>query len=211
MEQKAPFPLIVVDEELEAFLGGFVNSDCRSCHYDNVVPRDRFVPIGDRALCESKGGVWKANVRAYYPYEGYPYMTGDPLPYDAGGNLMLDWVESNRTPCVKFEAGRGMYPKDWRQTDDNAYYALPERLPGWHSETMACTECHLAFGTKDLDGDSVPDRYDMCPGTNMVKPGVEVDLNPESPTYGCAVDQEPGDGGSDEHETARSGYGKRGH
>jgi hypothetical protein len=85
--QGAPIPLVVIDAAANEYLGGFSNGDCVSCHYSNIVPRDRLIAMApglDDAVkfveCEAKGGIWKdgsdgdAIVEAYYPYDGYPYI-----------------------------------------------------------------------------------------------------------------------------------------
>jgi hypothetical protein len=79
--QGAPIPLVVVDATIPEYLGGFTNADCVSCHYNNVVPRDRVIPVtpgldvnAKVAECNSKGAIWKDEIEAYYPYEGYPYI-----------------------------------------------------------------------------------------------------------------------------------------
>lgn len=151
MEQAAPIPLVVLDDG--TLLGGFTNDDCRSCHYDYVVPRDRVIPVGDPGTCNDKGGIWKEELEAYWPYDGYPYITGEGEPPDEFLNDLSVLVQ-----CVKFEGGKGMYPRDWARTDSNAYYALPEHLPGWHSKPLDCAGCHLPFGTKVLDDDNDQDE-----------------------------------------------------
>lgn len=88
--QKSPIPLVVVDAMAPEYLGGFTNADCTSCHYNHIVPRDRVIPVtpgldiaAKAAECNSKGGVWKNELEAYYPYEGYPYIASseeDDLP-----------------------------------------------------------------------------------------------------------------------------------
>jgi putative metal-binding protein len=88
--QGAPIPLVVVDAAENEYLGGFTNSDCVSCHTNNVVPRDRVIAVtpgpdetAKCAECESKGGTWMDGadggtiVEAYYPYEPYPFITPD--------------------------------------------------------------------------------------------------------------------------------------
>jgi len=88
--QGAPIPLVVVDAATQDYLGGFTNGDCVSCHYSNIVPRDRLIAVTpglDEATkcaeCESKGGIWQDGsdggeiIEAYYPYEGYPYIFDD--------------------------------------------------------------------------------------------------------------------------------------
>ncbi len=79
--QKAPIPLLVLDADAHEYLGGYTNADCVSCHFNNVVPRDRLIPVTPgldegtkEAECGSNGGTWKAALEAYYPYEGYPYI-----------------------------------------------------------------------------------------------------------------------------------------
>lgn len=64
--QGAPIPLVVLDAETDSYLGGFTNSDCVSCHYGHVVPRDRVIAVtpgltdeGKCDECEAKGGIWK--------------------------------------------------------------------------------------------------------------------------------------------------------
>ncbi|MBC2733981.1 MAG: hypothetical protein HF981_06455 [Desulfobacteraceae bacterium] len=88
--QAAPLPLVVVDAEAGEYLGGFSNSDCVSCHYNHIVPRDRVITVSpdtNEAIkcleCQEKGGVWKDGsdggeiVEAYYPYDPYPYIKPD--------------------------------------------------------------------------------------------------------------------------------------
>ena len=79
--QGSPIPLVVVNSLTPEYLGGFTNTDCASCHYSNVVPRDRVIAVtpglNDDAKiseCESNGGIWKEELEAYYPYDGYPYV-----------------------------------------------------------------------------------------------------------------------------------------
>ena len=79
--QKTPIPLQIVDPMAPEYLGGYTNAECVSCHYNHVVPRDRLIPVtpgpdedAKAAECSSKGGTWKEELEAYYPYEGYPYI-----------------------------------------------------------------------------------------------------------------------------------------
>ena len=71
-----------MDENTPEYLGGFTNSDCISCHYSHIVPRDRVIAVDPGtddekcAECASKGGIWKEEIEAYYPYAGYPYIAG---------------------------------------------------------------------------------------------------------------------------------------
>ncbi|MCD4755210.1 MAG: hypothetical protein K8R75_05335, partial [Deltaproteobacteria bacterium] len=91
LEQGSPIPLVVVDAATPEYLGGFTNSDCVSCHYTHVVPRDRVISVApgtDEGVkcteCENNGGIWKDGtqvgddeiIEAYYPYDGYPYIAG---------------------------------------------------------------------------------------------------------------------------------------
>jgi hypothetical protein len=104
--QAAPIPLVVVDAEVNEYLGGFTNSDCLSCHYNNVVPRDRLIAVApglDEAAkcaeCESKGGTWMdgsdggAIVEAYYPYDPYPFITPDLDDTKDGSHRYITEVE----------------------------------------------------------------------------------------------------------------------
>lgn len=93
--QGAPIPLVVVDAENMDYIGGFTNGDCVSCHFSNIVPRDRVIAMAaglDEEVkyleCESKGGIWKDGsdggeiLEAYYPYGGYPYIFEEDSIYD---------------------------------------------------------------------------------------------------------------------------------
>lgn len=79
--QGAPIPLVVIDAATLDYLGGFTNGDCVSCHFSNIVPRDRVISMAPGtdeeakiSECGTKGGIWKDSLEAYYPYEGYPYI-----------------------------------------------------------------------------------------------------------------------------------------
>lgn len=185
-EQLAPVPLDVLavdaDGQITEYLGAFNNGDCVSCHYNHVVPRNRIIPVFDAATCAEKGGTWDDSVTGYWPYElaehGIVISTG------------------SETKCVKFYEGVGMFSRD-AEVIEEGYYALPSHLPGWHQPTLDCIGCHVPYGTKDLDEDSVADLQDQCLGTST---GAEVDLYPDSATYGCAVDQDPSDIVLSDHE-----------
>jgi len=219
MEQKAPYPLVKMgDGRWEA---GAINSDCRSCHYEHVVPRDRYIPVANKLTCEiAKGGIWKgpagsvtdgawtataaewvdwlanpANLPAYYPYTGYPYLTDEPVTtLPAGVSIYKpgSTTDVQLVPCIKYEGLKGMFPRDVpaAQRVADAYYDLPDHMPGWHQEALSCTDCHLPFNTKDLDGDKVMDRVDLCLETPEDELDT-VDLVATSPTYGCSDSQDP--------------------
>jgi rubredoxin len=211
MEQKAPYPLVKMEDG--TWEAGATNSDCRSCHYGNVVPRDRYIPVANKLICENaKGGIWKgpagsvtdgvwvasaaewaawladpANLPAYYPYTNYPYLTEEPV---SDADLAAAGVSTYKpgtttealVPCIKYVGGGKMYPRDWEKTDPTAYYDLPDHMPGWHQEALDCSKCHLPFNTKDLDGDGVLDRVDLC----LMTPADEsVDSS------GCSESQDP--------------------
>jgi hypothetical protein len=107
--QKSPIPLVVVDPMVPEYLGGYTNTECASCHYNNVVPRDRVIAVTPgldeatkAAECSTKGGVWKNELEAYYPYEGYPFVAAseaDDLPgtykyaYKNPTNICADFYE----------------------------------------------------------------------------------------------------------------------
>lgn len=93
--QGAPIPLVVLDAENMTYIGGFTNGDCVSCHFSNIVPRDRVIAMNvgtdegtKQAECLDKGGIWKDGsdggdiLEAYYPYEGYPYIYEEDSIYD---------------------------------------------------------------------------------------------------------------------------------
>ncbi|TKB08201.1 choice-of-anchor O protein [Desulforhopalus sp. IMCC35007] len=193
------------------YLGGFTNRDCRSCHYDNIVPKNRFIPVGDRNVCISdKGGTWLSNAEAYFPYSGYPLATEQPVA------LLPDSVDLNTSTgllggCVKFIRGTAIYPRDYAQTDPDALYVLPEHLPGWHSKNIDCSSCHVAYNTKDTDMDTAPDRSDLCLGTPLLEEleeGETIDLVIGSPTYGCATTQTVGDPDNNKDAEPRYRHGK---
>ncbi len=124
--QAAPIPLVVVDAEENEFLGGFTNSDCLSCHYNNIVPRDRLIAVkpgtdetAKCAECESKGGTWMdgsddgAVVEAYYPYEPYPFITPDLDDTKDGSHRYITevpglWSYTNENNPID---GTGLYTK----------------------------------------------------------------------------------------------------
>jgi len=196
MEQKAPYPLVkMADGKWEA---GAINSDCRSCHYGHEVPRDRFIPAPTEAACKLKGGTWSPDRQAYYPYTGYSYPTDEPLTdtelKEAGVSIYKpgSTTDVQLVPCIKYEGGKGMFPRDvpTTQREPDAYYDLPDHMPGWHQEALSCTDCHLPFNTKDLDGDKVMDRVDLCLETPEDELDT-VDLIATSPTYGCSDSQDP--------------------
>nr|WP_231714630.1 hypothetical protein [Desulfonema ishimotonii] len=180
----------------EILQGPYPNSFCISCHYDNVVPVERLIPVFDRNTCENeKGGKWKEYVTGYWPYSPYP-------PTDGISPDELDLSASNCTHCVKFEEGKKICTQESLEPDCE-YTVLPNSLPGWHTPTLNCSGCHLPWGTKDLDLDSVADRFDKCPGTNE---GEAVDSASTSETYGCSADQDP-DAVTDE-EVKKERHGK---
>ena len=96
--QGSPIPLVVVDAETLDYSGGFTNGDCVSCHFSNVVPRDRLIAVTsgltEAEKCieceETKGGVWKPELEAYYPYTGYPYIFNEDDVYDGSRQYALD-------------------------------------------------------------------------------------------------------------------------
>lgn len=204
MEQKAPIPLVqLTDGTWEA---GFTNSDCRSCHYGNEVPRDRVIPVDNESDCKAKGGTWKEGLLAYYPYTGYPLITDDPrsvLP-DGVSTLNPKTGTERIVSCVKYVGGRGMYPRDAERTDPDAYYDLPDHMPGWHQAALDCNKCHLPYNTKDSDADTIVDRDDKCLATPV---GATVDTDPASASYGCSADQDPlaADNNKDEPDRYRHG------
>jgi rubredoxin len=178
----------------EGYLGGFTNKDCRSCHYDNIVPKDRLIPMATAEDCSLKGGTWNENITAYYPYTGYPYSSVDPSTAETLAEAGVTTVNPKTgiprlVQCIKFPRGQAIYPKDYAQTDSNALYVLPDSLPGWHNKGLDCTKCHLPYDTKNVDGDVVLDRYDKCIVT--IEEGETVELDKDSDRYGCADDQDP--------------------
>ncbi len=206
MEQKAPYPLVKMNGVWEA---GATNSDCRSCHYQNVVPRDRVIPVDNEDVCvKGKGGVWKAGqIEAYYPYTGYPYITEDPVAVLPSGVSTINPISGtpHAVPCVKYEGGRKIYPRDWERKDSTAYYDLPDHMPGWHQAALDCTHCHLPYNTKDSDKDGVIDRVDLC----LETPADEsADTLQTSPTYGCSLSQDPNDLDNNKGEVDRYRHGK---
>lgn len=208
MEQKAPLPLVEMDDG--TYEAGFTNGDCQSCHYQNVVPRDRVIPVDNEAACISKGGIWKGGtLEAYYPYTGYPLITEEPLPTLPEGVSINNPLTGtpHLVPCVKYEGGRGMYPRDMDHTDPNAYYDLPDHMPGWHQAALDCTNCHLPYNTKDNDKDGVIDRVDLCLDTPADEIGT-VDTNSNSPTFGCSDSQDPLSADNNKDEPDRYRHGK---
>jgi rubredoxin len=224
MEQTAPFPLVnlkngavykdadgnIVEENTVGWTGGFTNRDCRSCHFDNIVPKDRVIPVANETVCTDpvsaggKGGIWKKDLEAYYPYTGYPFSTVEPVEALPVG---VSYAETAAVHCVKFEKGTPIYPKDYAQTEEaNALYVLPEHLPGWHSRNIDCTKCHLPYMTKDLDQDTVPDRVDLCLSTSTGD--TMVDLVSTSDRYGCSADQTVGDPDNNKDAEPRYRHGK---
>jgi rubredoxin len=240
MEQTAPFPLyhltdadavfatyktgeddngnpILEDYTLESYgmtegyLGGFTNKDCRSCHYDNIVPKDRLIPMATEADCAGKGGTWDTSIEAYYPYTGYAYSSVDPSTQDmlseAGVTINNPKTETPRlVQCIKFPRGKEIYPRDYAQTVDGALYILPDSLPGWHNKGLDCTKCHLPYDTKNVDGDTVLDRYDKCIVT--IEAGETVEQDSTSDRYGCADDQDPSDQDNNKDMEPRYRHGK---
>ncbi|MCP4340117.1 MAG: hypothetical protein GY799_14810 [Desulfobulbaceae bacterium] len=202
------------DDITEGYLGGFTNRDCRSCHYDNIVPKNRFIPVGDPAVCTTdKGGYWITGLAAYPPpYTGYPLATEQPMTAD---ELAENGVVLPETPapggCIKFIRSTPIYPRDYAQTDSTALYVLPKHLPGWHSRNIDCTQCHVAYNTKDTDLDTAPDRSDLCLGTpplDDLQEGETIDLVIGSDTYGCATSQTVGDPDNNKDAEPRYRHGK---
>nr|WP_320014427.1 choice-of-anchor O protein [uncultured Desulfobacter sp.] len=119
--QGAPIPLVVSTEgDPSTYLGGFTNADCVSCHYNNVVPRDRVIAAADCADCQAKGGIWKDGtqdgstdvITAYYPYEGYPYVAASEDDTNDGSHRYITeypglWSYSNEIS----PDGIGLYEK----------------------------------------------------------------------------------------------------
>jgi hypothetical protein len=108
--QGAPIPLVVVDAEANVYLGGFTNSDCMSCHYGHVVPRDRVIALPGTELmdeagkceeCESKDGIWKSEIEAYYPYEPYPFITPDLDDTKDGSHRYITEVSTENFPWLE--------------------------------------------------------------------------------------------------------------
>ena len=112
--QGAPIPLVVVDADANEYLGGFTNSDCLSCHYNHIVPRDRLIGVAaglDEAVkcaeCESKGGIWKDGtdggeiLEAYYPYDPYPYIKPDLDDTKDGSHRYITEVTVENFPWLK--------------------------------------------------------------------------------------------------------------
>lgn len=110
--QGASIPLVVVDAANNDYLGGFTNADCVSCHYGNIVPRDRVIAVeadldadgGETAKCaecEAKGGIWKDGdqegsdtiIEAYYPYAPYPYIVADEDDVNDGSHGYITAVQ----------------------------------------------------------------------------------------------------------------------
>ncbi|WP_157067420.1 choice-of-anchor O protein [Desulfosarcina cetonica] len=124
--QGAPIPLVVLDAETDSYLGGFTNSDCVSCHYGHVVPRDRVIAVtpgltdeGKCDECEAKGGIWKDGtqeggeiIEAYYPYAPYPYIAPDPDDTRDGSHRYITEVPGLWTYENAFSPDRiGLYTK----------------------------------------------------------------------------------------------------
>ncbi|MDL1963636.1 MAG: choice-of-anchor O protein, partial [Deltaproteobacteria bacterium] len=138
-QQGSPLPLVVVDGTMPepVYLGGFTNSDCASCHYDHIVPRDRVIAVAQGtdeekcAECENKGGIWKdgtqggdnETIEAYYPYDGYPYIAGgdDSLGSYRYG-YMLDGMCDTYKQSVIAAGGNHLLEPDWNNVD----------LSNWH-------------------------------------------------------------------------------
>ncbi len=100
--QGSPIPLQVIDAETREFLGGFTNGDCVSCHFSNIVPRDRLIAVTGATLddrcadCVGKGGIWMDGtqeggkvIEGYYPYEPYPYIPDASDDFDGTHNYAL--------------------------------------------------------------------------------------------------------------------------
>nr|WP_240744299.1 choice-of-anchor O protein [Desulfopila sp. IMCC35006] len=204
MEQKAPYPLVKMDDG--TWEAGATNSDCRSCHYQNVVPRDRLIPKNNQTDCEAAAGTWVAGLEAYYPYTGYPFITEEPvseLPADV--SIYKPGTETvNAVPCVKYFGGKEMVARDLPKPADG-YNDLPDHMPGWHQAALDCTSCHLPYNTKDLDKDTVVDRDDLCLGTPE---GEVVVLDSTSSDYGCSETQDPESKDNNKDEPDRYRHGK---
>ncbi len=113
--QAAPVPLVVVNDGAGEYLGGFTNSDCVSCHYNHVVPRDRVIAVSyglDEAVkcaeCEAMGGIWKDGtqeggeiIEAYYPYDPYPYIQPDPDDTKDGSHRYITEVTMDNFPWLQ--------------------------------------------------------------------------------------------------------------
>ncbi len=186
-EQLSPVPINVFEWDENghplSFDGPLVNADCVSCHYLNITPRDMIFPF-DQNMCEMMGCTWVGTdaYDAYFPYEPYPLPEG----------IIPMLSEENRVGCLKFLAGKKICPTFSDDPDCN-YTALPEHLPGYHRISQDCISCHVVWGTKDLDKDYIPDRFDQCLGTAE---GESVDMDQTSPWFGCSEDQiaNPDDG-----------------
>jgi Putative metal-binding motif len=113
LTQAAPIPLVVVNAAENEYLGGFTNSDCVSCHYNNVVPRDRLIAVApglDETAkcdeCEGRGGTWMdgsdggAIVEAYYPYNPYPFITPDLDDTKDGSHRYITEVTVEKFPWL---------------------------------------------------------------------------------------------------------------
>lgn len=123
-DQAAPLPLVVVDADAPEYLGGFTNSDCVSCHYSHIVPRDRVIMASNEADCTDKGGAWDQSITAYYPYEGYPYIAD--ADDDASGThrygYMLDGMCNTYKDSVIAAGGNGTTAISWENVDLSNWY-----------------------------------------------------------------------------------------
>lgn len=205
MEQKAPFPLKLVDAAEDTYEGGFTNADCRSCHYENVVPRDRLIPMATEAECAAKGGIWDDTIQAFFPYTGYPLVSDGPVTLPDGVSTINPASGSERpVKCIKYLEGKVMIPRDLPMPPDG-YNDLPDHMPGWHQAALDCTGCHLPYNTKDLDVDGVPDRSDKCLETPE---GEAVVVDSTSSAYGCSDSQDPEAADNNKDEPDRFRHGK---
>ena len=93
----------------------------------------------------------------------------------------------------------------WEKTDPDGYYDLPDHMPGWHQAALDCSKCHLPYNTKDLDGDKVMDRVDLCLETPA---GEAVDMVATSLTYGCSITQDPNAPDNNKDQPDRYRHGK---
>lgn len=207
-EKEPPVPEQFVDG---VSLGAYTNADCISCHYQYTVPRDRIDPtITELEACSEANGVWDNDLEAYWPplsTDGY-IVVNETMPDDHpttsqscischtdGIPTSIDYYvgEPEKAKCIVFEVGKKIVPKDAFYITDADYYALPDHMPGWHVPVSDCIGCHLPFGTKDSDEDSVPDRFDNCPDVSNPDQLFSMDLDGDGILDSCGE-------GSDDHE-----------
>lgn len=202
--QGSPIPLVVVDAANDDYLGGFTNADCVSCHYGNVVPRDRVIAVeagfdedgGETAKCtecKAKGGIWKADMEAYYPYDPYPYIVSDPDDVKDGSHGYITAVPGLWSYDNYLGDGGGLHTKINQQgvEMDVAVTTDGRLLDG--NTGAARPNLFLQTYTKTIQGDN-PSTPDTIETSYTIKSAWAIMAYEESKGLGAGPPETTGEG-----------------